>query len=45
MVILASDKKSKSTALENVALPLVYAGVSKSERESRALKVLNDVGV
>jgi putative ABC transport system ATP-binding protein len=35
----------RSTALENVALPLVYAGISKSERETRALKVLSDVGL
>ena len=35
----------RSTALENVALPLVYAGISKSERTERALKSLNDVGL
>ena len=28
------------TALENVMLPLIYAGVSKLEREKRALEVL-----
>lgn len=33
------------TALENVALPLVYAGYSKSERLEKARKALNDVGL
>ena len=31
------------TALENVALPLVYAGVGKKQREERAKKVLEQV--
>jgi putative ABC transport system ATP-binding protein len=35
----------RSTALENVALPLVYAGISKEQRNERALKVLQDVGL
>lgn len=35
----------RSTALENVALPLVYAGVRKDERVKRALKALTDVGL
>jgi len=33
------------TALENVALPLVYAGVSRSERLERAAEVLDRVGL
>ncbi len=33
------------TALENVALPLVYAGVKKSERMKRAAEVLQQVGL
>ena len=35
----------RSTALENVALPLVYAGLSKEERLSRAAEVLEQVGL
>ena len=35
----------RSTSLENVALPLVYAGYSKSEREEKALKALASVGL
>jgi len=35
----------RMTALENVALPLVYAGVSKVDREERAKKVLLEVGL
>ena len=35
----------RSTALDNVALPLVYAGLSKSKRTERAMKVLTDVGL
>lgn len=33
------------SALENVALPLVYAGYSKSERNEKAKKALEDVGL
>lgn len=35
----------RSTALDNVALPLVYAGIGREEREARAMKVLQDVGL
>lgn len=35
----------RSTALENVALPLVYAGLPKNEREERAKSVLDMVGL
>ncbi|MCC6252199.1 MAG: ABC transporter ATP-binding protein [Bacteroidia bacterium] len=35
----------KSTALENVILPLIYAGIDKNEREQRAKKALEDVGL
>lgn len=35
----------KSTALDNVILPLIYAGMGKVEREQKALKTLEDVGL
>jgi putative ABC transport system ATP-binding protein len=35
----------RATALDNVALPLVYAGLSSSDRKARAEKVLTDVGL
>lgn len=35
----------RSTALENVALPLVYAGFSKYDREEKAMQALKDVGL
>ena len=33
------------TALENVALPLIYAGIKKQERQERAMRALKDVGL
>jgi putative ABC transport system ATP-binding protein len=35
----------RTTALENVALPMVYAGASKTERHKRAEEVLTEVGL
>lgn len=35
----------KSTALENVALPLIYAGIKQSVREEKATQALNSVGL
>lgn len=35
----------RNTALDNVALPLVYSGVSKQNREDRAKKALENVGL
>lgn len=34
-----------ATALENVMLPMIYAGVSPSQREKRAKEALNKVGL
>ncbi len=35
----------RTTALDNVALPMIYAGASKKAREERAAEVLTDVGL
>lgn len=35
----------RTTALDNVALPMIYSGKSKADRVKRATKVLNDVGL
>ncbi len=35
----------RNTAVDNVALPLVYAGINKEQREERANKALENVGL
>lgn len=35
----------RATALENVALPLIYAGLRKEQRDQKALDALEDVGL
>ena len=35
----------RSSSLDNVALPLIYAGIGRAEREERALRVLTSVGL
>jgi putative ABC transport system ATP-binding protein len=35
----------RSTALDNVALPLIYSGIGKENRKNRALEVLDQVGL
>ncbi len=35
----------RATSLENVALPLIYAGIGKSDREERAYDTLDSVGL
>ncbi|MEM9998964.1 MAG: ABC transporter ATP-binding protein [Bacteroidota bacterium] len=36
---------ARQTCLQNVELPLIYAGISKRERRQRAAEVLTDVGL
>jgi putative ABC transport system ATP-binding protein len=36
---------SRYTALENVTLPLIYAGMQKAEREKMAIETMNHVGL
>ena len=35
----------RASALENVALPLIYAGFNKSERDEKAMEALDSVGL
>ncbi|ARS39501.1 macrolide ABC transporter ATP-binding protein [Sphingobacteriaceae bacterium GW460-11-11-14-LB5] len=35
----------RSTSLDNVALPLIYAGTSKKDRDARAARALENVGL
>ncbi|MBK9246962.1 MAG: ABC transporter ATP-binding protein [Ignavibacteria bacterium] len=35
----------RATALKNIELPLIYSGVSRSERRERAIKTLEEVGL
>jgi putative ABC transport system ATP-binding protein len=35
----------RASALDNVALPLIYAGISKQNRQERALELLKSVGL
>lgn len=44
-VFQAFNLENSQTALENVMMPLIFAGVSKKERKERALKALEQVGL
>jgi len=35
----------RSTALDNVALPMIYSGIGKTDRNQRAMEVLQQVGL
>ncbi len=45
MIFQSFNLISSYTAVENVALPLLFAGVAKKERRQRALGVLDKVGL
>jgi putative ABC transport system ATP-binding protein len=36
---------ARTTAIDNVAVPLIYAGVGSAERKARAIAVLQDMGL
>lgn len=44
-VFQAFNLLPRTTAIKNVALPMVYAGISKEERTKKAAGLLNDVGL
>src|ERR1700749_473949 len=44
-VFQAFNLLPRNTALDNVALPLVYAGINKENRQARARKSLENVGL
>lgn len=44
-VFQAFNLENSQTALENVMMPLIFAGVKKSERKKRALEALDMVGL
>ena len=44
-VFQAFNLLPRTTALKNVALPMIYAGVSKEKRMARATELLKDVGL
>lgn len=44
-VFQAFNLENSQTALENVMMPLIFAGISKRERKERALKALEQVGL
>lgn len=44
-VFQAFNLENSQTALENVMMPLIFAGISKKVRKARALKALEQVGI
>lgn len=44
-VFQAFNLENTQTALENVMMPLIFAGISKKERKRRALEALEQVGL